>query len=123
MFCSLISITFDSPQLAFYYKFQHHSVFVQFMNPFTNNIPRCIFQKQPFPDVLQNDVLKTFAIFTRKHLCQGLFLIKLQAFNKNRLQHKCFPAIITRFLRTLVFAEHLRWLLLVSRGPKAFLRN
>ena len=106
MFCSLISITFDSPQLAFYYKFQHHSVFVQFMNPFTNNIPRCIFQKQPFPDVLQNDVLKTFAIFTRKHLCQGLFLIKLQAFKPvNLLKRDSNTSVFLQLLRN--FLEHL----------------
>ena len=35
-------------------------------------------QKQPFPGVLQNNFLKNFAIFTRKHLCWSLFLIKLQ---------------------------------------------
>ena len=38
-------------------------------------------------------VLRNFAEFTRKHLCQRLFLIKLQ-------EH-------------LFFTEHLRWLLLL----------
>ena len=32
-------------------------------------------------------------------------------FNK-RLQHRCFPLNIARFLRTPFFIEHLRWLLL-----------
>ena len=35
-------------------------------------------------------ILKTLAIFTGKHLCWGLFLIKLQA----------FPVNIAKFLRT-----------------------
>ena len=38
---------------------------------------RNIVQKQPSADVLKN-----FAIFTGKHLCWSLFLIKLQAFRQ-----------------------------------------
>ena len=38
------------------------------------------------------DVFKNFAIFTGKHLCWSLFLIKLQAF-------RCFPVNIAKFLR------------------------
>ena len=37
-------------------------------------------------------VLKKFAMFTGKHLCWSLFLIKLQAF-------RCFPVNITKLLR------------------------
>ena len=36
-------------------------------------------QKLSFADVLQNGVLKNFAILTGKHMCWSLFLIKLQA--------------------------------------------
>ena len=36
-------------------------------------------QKQLLSDVLQIGVFKSFAIFTQKHLCWSLFLIKLQA--------------------------------------------
>ena len=50
-------------------------------------------------------VLKNFAIFTGKHLCWILFL---------RLQRRCFPVNIAKFLRTPLFTEHLRWLLLSS---------
>ena len=46
------------------------------------------------------DVLKNFAIFTGKHLCWSLFLIKLQAF-------KCFPVNIAKFLRSSFFIENL----------------
>ena len=37
------------------------------------------FQKQPFSDAPEVGVLKNFAIFTEKHLCWSLFLIKLYA--------------------------------------------
>ena len=48
---------------------------------------------------------KNFAIFTGKHLCWSLFLIKLQAF-------RCFPVNIAKLLRAAFFMEHLRWLFL-----------
>ena len=56
-------------------------------------------QKQPFTQMfLKIGVLKSFTMFTVKHLCQSLFLIKLQTrslkscnFIKKRLQHRCFP--------------------------------
>ena len=73
------------------------------------------FQKQPFVNVFQNRcVIKNFANFTGKHLCWSPFLIKLQACNfiKKRLQYNCFPVKFRKFLRTLVFTEHLRWLFL-----------
>ena len=48
------------------------------------------------------------------------FLIKLQAgvanFNEKRLQHRCFPVNIVKFLRTLFLIEHLLWLLLYVLG-------
>ena len=56
-------------------------------------------------------VLKIFPVFTGKHLCWRLFLIKLQAFQtynfiKMRLQHRCFPVNIAQFLRTAFFLEN-----------------
>ena len=59
-------------------------------------------------------VLKNFIRFTGKHLCWSLFLIKLQAFRPAKLQHCCFPFKLVNFLKTLSFAEHLRWLLLYN---------
>ena len=44
-------------------------------------------------------VLKNFAIFTRKHLCWSLFDVFGVNFIKRRLQHRCFPVNITKFLR------------------------
>ena len=60
-------------------------------------------------------VIKHFAIFTRKHLCWSLFLIKLQIWRAatllKRLQHRYFSANIAHFFRTAFFIENLRWLL------------
>ena len=53
-------------------------------------------------------VLRNFTKFTGKHLCQSLFLIKLQASGLNR----CFPVNFVKFLITTFLTEHLRWLLL-----------
>ena len=48
---------------------------------------------------VKKGVLKNFANFIGKHLCWSLFLIKLLAFIKKRLQHRCFPMKIAKFLR------------------------
>ena len=52
-------------------------------------------------------VLKNFALFTGKHLCWSLFLIKFPAWRPFalliRLQHRCFPVKFTKFLRTTFF--------------------
>ena len=57
-------------------------------------------------------VLKNFAIFTGKHLCWSLFLIKYPAFRATTLLKGGFPANIAKFLRTTFYRESLRWLLL-----------
>ena len=60
-------------------------------------------------------VLKNFKIFTRKHLCLSLFLIKLQVckFIVKRLQHWCFPLHVKKFLRTPSLKNIREWLLLI----------
>ena len=63
-------------------------------------------------------VLKYFAIFTGKHLCWSLFFNKVTGlktcnFIKKRLQHRCFPVNIAKFLRAASFIEHLLRLLLL----------
>ena len=58
---------------------------------------------------------KNFAILTGKHLCWSLFLgLKACNFIKKRLQHRCFPVNIAKFLRTAFSIEHLWWLLLFN---------
>ena len=62
-------------------------------------------------------VLKNLEIFTGKYLCWNLSLFNeiagLKAYNfiKKRLQHRCFPVNIAKFVRAY-FKEHLWWLLL-----------
>ena len=57
-------------------------------------------------------VLKHFPIFTGKHTCWSLYLIKLQALRpatyiKNRLQHRCFSVNIAKLLRVIFSIEQL----------------
>ena len=49
-------------------------------------------------------VLRNFAKFIEKHLCQSLFFNKVAGLRpetllKNRLWHKCFPVYFVKFLR------------------------
>ena len=62
-------------------------------------------------------VLRNFAKFTRKHLCQSLFLNKVSVLRhatllKKGVWRKCFLVNFAKFLRTPHLTEHLRWLLL-----------
>ena len=53
--------------------------------------------------------LKNFAIFTGKHLCWSLCLIKLQAF-----RHRCFPVNIAKIFRTPILKNICKRLLLFT---------
>ena len=70
------------------------------------------------PEVFsKKGVLRNFAKFTGKHLCQSLFFNKVAnlrsaALLKKRLWHRCFPVNFEKFPRTAFIIEHLRWLLL-----------
>ena len=73
-------------------------------------------QKQSFADVLQNKCSLTFYKFYRKtSVLESRFnkatALKACIFIKKRLQHMCFPVNFAKVLRTLIFKEHLRWLL------------
>ena len=69
---------------------------------------KLICQKQLFPDVLQNRCFENFSIFTEKHLCWSLFLIKLQ--KRETLEHRRFPVNFLKCLWEAFFREHLQWL-------------
>ena len=60
-------------------------------------------------------VLKNFVIFTGKHLCWSLFLIKLQAwkFIEKSLQHWCFPLHVKKLSRTPILKNIREQLLLI----------
>ena len=70
------------------------------------------------PEVFcKRGVIKNFAKFTGKYLCQSLFFSKVAGLRpatllKKRLWHRCFPVNFAKFLRTPFLTEHLRWLLL-----------
>ena len=72
------------------------------------------------PDVFcKKGVLRNFAKFTGKHLCQSLFFNKVAGLRpptlfKKRLWHRCFPMNYAKFLKTPFIIEHLWWLLLES---------
>ena len=62
-------------------------------------------------------VLRNFAKFTGKHLCQGLFFnqvvdLRPTTLLKKRLWHRYFPVNFAKFLKKPFFTEHLWWLLL-----------
>ena len=65
--------------------------------------------KQPFTDVYKIDALKNLAIFTGKHLRWRFFIIN---FIEKRLQHKCFPMNIAKFLGTAFYIKHLPFIML-----------
>ena len=63
--------------------------------------------------------LKYFAMFTGKHLCSSLFLMKMQAWRPatllkrdSKIFSRFFPVKFARFLRAHISTEHIRWLLL-----------
>ena len=58
------------------------------------------------------DVLRNFAKFTGKQLCQSLFFNKIAGLSpsslfKKRLWHRCFPVNFEKFLRTHFVTKHL----------------
>ena len=58
-------------------------------------------------------VLKNFAEFTGKQLCQSLFFNKVAGLRcatllKKKLWYRCFPVNFAKFFRTSFFTEHLR---------------
>ena len=54
--------------------------------------------------------LKNFVIFTGKHLCWSILLIKLQAckFVGKRLKHWCFPLHVRKIFKNTYFEKHHR---------------
>ena len=66
----------------------------------------------------QKGVLRNFAKFTGKHLCQSLFFNKVADLRpatllKKRLWHRCFPVNFAKFLR-IPFLENTFELLLLA---------
>ena len=77
-----------------------------------------VLQKQP-PEVFQikKDVLKNFAKFTGKYLCQSHFFSKLQACNfiKKEILAQVFSCEFCEMFKNTFFTEHLRTTVSVPR--------
>ena len=66
---------------------------------------------------MKKGVLRNFAKFTGKHLCQSLFVTLL----KKKLWHRCLPVNFAKFLRTTLIQNTSRQLLLtILTYGKAF---
>ena len=64
---------------------------------------------------VKEDVFKTFANLTRKHLCCSLAGLKACNFIKKRIQHRCFPVKLMKFLITLILKNICKGLLLIIK--------
>ena len=80
---------------------------------FLQRYPFCVFsvQKQPPEMFYKKDVLRIFAKFIEKHLCQSLFFKKVAYLEpatllKKRRWHRCFPVKICRISKNTFFTEH-----------------
>ena len=76
--------------------------------PFRSSCPEVFYKK---------GVLRNFAKFIGKHLCQSLFFNKVAGLKpatllKKRLWYMCFPVRFTKFLRT-PFLQNTFWRLLL----------
>ena len=79
------------------------------MNKFTEGRKE---ERSSRPDVFcEKDVLRNFAKFTGKHLCQSLFFNKVASGACNLIKKETlaqvFPVNFSKFLRTYFFTEHL----------------
>ena len=76
------------------------------------------FRSSRHPEVFcKKGVLRNFAKFTEKHLYQSLFFNKTAGLRpailfKKMPWQRYFPVNFVKILRTPIFKEHLRWLLL-----------
>ena len=92
---------FQTPFLAYSYQtkfcYQLHILkLIRFLLTTRSSHQRCSVMK---------GILRNFAKFTGKHLCQGLFFNQVvglgpAALLKKRLWHRCFPVNFAKFLRT-----------------------
>ena len=74
----------------------------------------------------KNGVLKNFAKFIGKHLCQNLFfnnpaVLRPGALFKKKLWYRYFPVNFAKFLRTL-FLQNTSWRLLLDKPTKRTLK-
>ena len=73
--------------------------------------------------VLSKNVFLKVLQISQENTCVGVFLIKfVKNYVKKRLQHKCFPAKFTKFLRTTISKNICERLLpSIDLFPKAYI--
>ena len=84
--------------------------FLNFLNFLIH--PLSFLQKQPLELFCNKGVLRNFAKFTGKHMCQSIFFDKVAGIRpttllKKRHWHRCFLVKFAKFLRTPSLTEHL----------------
>ena len=91
---------------------QIHSAFI-----YVSNSSLFIYRSSGSEVSCRKGVLRNFAKYTGKHLCQSLFFnevagIRPVTLSKKRPWHSYFLVNFAKFLRTPFFTEKFRWLLL-----------
>ena len=88
--------------------FRDFIVRIKFLSMNYLSSPETLKLQKQLPNLFyKKGVLKNFAKFTGKHLCQSLQL-KL----KKRLWRRCFPVNFAKFLRAPILKNICKWLLL-----------
>ena len=70
------------------------------------------YNKQTIEVFYKKSVLRNFAKFIEKHLCQNLFIKVL----KKKLWHRCFPVNFAKFLKTPFLTEPFRQVFLNKKA-------
>ena len=69
-----------------------------------------------WPFVVSNDVIRIYVITESVAIIRSsssqIFFKMVREFIKMKLQHRCFSINIAKFLKTALFLEQIRWLLL-----------
>ena len=93
------------------------NLFATYINTPSNTTEfKCaIIQNQSYGGVQQKGVLRNFAKFTGKHLCQSFFFsgVRPATLLKIRLWHRCFSVSFAKFRRKPISTEHFRGLPLI----------
>ena len=126
----LLSYNVVSKQKKWKWNTKCHSMFIPFKSHLNSKQGSLIFLlsgswslvRSSHPEVFCNKgVLRNFAKFTGKHLCQNLFFNKVAGlrptaciFIKKRLWHRYFHVNFEKFLIAPFLIEHFWWLLLFS---------
>ena len=95
-----------------WWKKLFHVVLIEIFNFVDTKNYVCLKDEKQPPEVLcKKGVLRNFAKFAGKHLCQSFFFDKVAALRsaallKRTLWHRCFPVNFAKFLRTPFLTEH-----------------